>query len=137
MKHDRLFCALTVCGLLMAAAPAVAHHSVNAQYDFDKPIEFEGVVVKIEFVNPHSMLHLEVANPDGTKTVWKFQSGAIGALRRLGLVRSGAEGGLKAGQMVTASGYAARNGTPMGFLKVLKMPDGRMITTWFGDPNGN
>lgn len=137
MKYYRLFCALTVCGLLMASGPAVAHHSVNAQYDFDKPIEFEGAVVRMEFVNPHSMLHLEVTNADGSKTVWKFQSGAIGALRRLGLVRSSAEGGLKPGDTVTASGFAARNGNPMGFLKTLKMPDGRVITTWFGDPNGN
>jgi len=137
MNFFKVCGALVVFGWVMAAVPAGAHHSVNAQYDFDKPIEFKGAVVKMEFVNPHSMLHLEVENADGTKTVWKFQSGAIGALRRLGLLRSGAEGGLKTGQIVTASGYAARNGTPMGFLKVLKMPDGRMITTWFGDPNGN
>ncbi len=135
MKHSRLF--LTVCGFLLAAVPALAHHSVAAQYDLDKPIEFSGTVVKMEFVNPHSMLHLEVTNPDGTKTIWKFQTGAIGTLRRLGLARSSAEGGLKSGDQVTAAGFAARSGNPMGMLKVLRMPTGRVITTWSGDPNGN
>ncbi len=129
--------ALTLFGALGFVVPVAAHHAVNAQYDMDKPIEFEGALVRAEFVNPHSMLHLEVTNADGTKTVWKFQSGAIGALRRLGLIRSSAEGGLKVGDRVTATGFAARNGNPMGFLKTLKMPDGRVITTWFGDPNGN
>jgi hypothetical protein len=136
MNYHRLF-GLAICGLLMAAVPVVAHHAVQAQYDFDKPIEFQGPVVKMEFVNPHSMLYLEVTNADGSKTVWKFQSGAIGTLRNLGLLKSSAEGGLKPGQIVTATGFAARNGNPMGFLKTLKMPDGRVITTWFGDPNGN
>ena len=133
----RVFAALTICGALGVVVPVAAHHAVNAQYDMDKPIQFEGALVRTEFVNPHSMLHLEVTNADGTKTVWKFQSGAIGALRRLGLIRSSAEGGLKVGDRVTATGFAARNGNPMGFLKTLKMPDGRVITTWFGDPNGN
>ena len=60
------------------AVPAKAHHAVQAQHDFDKPIEFRGPIVKVEFVNPHSMLYIEVTNNDGSKTVWKFQSGAIG-----------------------------------------------------------
>ena len=93
----RVFAALTICGALGVGVPVAAHHAVNAQYDMDKPIRFEGALVRTEFVNPHSMLHLEVTNADGTKTVWKFQSGAIGALRRLGLIESSAEGGLKVG----------------------------------------
>ena len=129
--------ALAACGVLFLGVSVTAHHALNAQYDMDKPIEFEGPLVRTEFVNPHSMLLLEVTGSDGTMTIWKFQSGAIGTLRRLGLIRSSAEGGLKAGDRVTATGFAARNGTPMGFLKTLKMPDGRVITTWFGDPNGN
>jgi hypothetical protein len=58
-------------------------------------------------------------------------------VRRLGLARSSAEGGLKTGDHVTASGFAARSGNPMGMLKVLRMPTGRVITTWTGDANGN
>ncbi len=135
---QRLFSAIAVCGLLaFGAVPARAHHAVQAQYDFDKPIEFRGPIVKMEFVNPHSMLYIEVTNNDGSKTVWKFQSGAIGTLRNLGLLKKSSEGGLKTGDVVTATGFAARNGNPMGFMKQLTMPDGHVIVTWFGDPNGN
>ena len=135
---QRFFSVLAVCGLLaLGAVPARAHHAVQAQYDFDKPIEFRGPIVKMEFVNPHSMLYIEVTNTDGSKTVWKFQSGAIGTLRNLGLLKKSSEGGLKSGDVVTATGFAARNGNPMGFMKSLTMPDGHVIVTWFGDPNGN
>ena len=137
MSNQRLLPALTVSLWLLAAGGVLAHHSVAAEYDLDKPIEFSGTVVRIEFVNPHSMLVLEVTNPDGTKTVWRFQTGAVGTLKRLGLVRSSAEDGIKAGDHVTASGFAARSGNPQGMLKQLKMPTGRVITTWSGDANGN
>jgi hypothetical protein len=137
MSNRTLCPALTVSLWLLAAAGVLAHHSVAAEYDLDKPIEFSGTVVRMEFVNPHSMLVLEVTNPDGTKTIWRFQTGAITSLKRLGLVRSSAEGGIKAGDHVTASGFAARSGNPQGMLKQLRMPTGRVITTWSGDANGN
>ena len=137
MSNRRLFPALAVSLWLLPAGDVLGHHSVAAEYDLDKPIEFSGTVVRMEFVNPHSMLVLEVTNPDGTKTVWKFQTGAITALKRLGLVRSSAEGGIKVGDQVTASGFAARSGNPQGMLKQLRMPTGRVITTWSGDANGN
>ena len=137
MTHYRLSLALAMCGLLVAGIPVLAHHAAAAEYDLSKPIEFTGTLVKVEIVNPHSMLHLEITNPDGTKTVWRFQTGAINTLRRLGLVRRSTEGGLKAGDVVTASGFAARSGNPQGLLRVLRLPTGRVITTWSGDPNNN
>jgi len=132
----RSYFALTVCGLLLAATSAMAHHAVQAQYDFDKPIEFTGVLVKMEWINPHSMMHLEVTNKDGSKAIWIFQTTAAGALRQRGLGRA-AEGGFEVGKTYTATGFAARNGNPMGFLKEITMPDGRHVTMWFGDPNGD
>jgi hypothetical protein len=124
------------CGLLLAAMPAMAHHSVAAEYDFDKPVEFKGTLVQMDWINPHAMLHLEVPAADGTKTVWIFQTTGAGALRQKGLARA-EQGGLAVGQTLTIAGFAAKNGRPMGFIKTLKMPDGRLITMWFGDPNGN
>ena len=129
MKHFELSCALATCGLLAVAVPAQAHHSASGEFDLLKPIEFSGTVVKMEFVNPHSALHLEVTNADGTKTMWVFQTGAIDSLRRQGLVRSSAQGGLKAGDHVTASGFAARSGNPVGLLSVLTLASGRVIKT--------
>ncbi len=122
--------------LLLAAIPAVAHHSVAAEYDFDKPIEFTGTLKQMEWINPHAMLHLEVTNKDGSKTVWIFQTTGAGALRQKGLARA-SQGGLAVGDTYTINGFAAKNGKSQGFIKTLKMPDGRLITMWFGDPNGN
>jgi hypothetical protein len=123
-------------GLLLAGIPAAAHHSVAAEYDFDKPVEFTGTLKQMEWINPHAMLHLEVTSPDNSKTVWIFQTTGAGALRQKGLARS-SQGGLTVGETYTISGFAAKNGKAQGFIKTLKMPDGRLITMWFGDPNGN
>jgi Family of unknown function (DUF6152) len=123
-------------GLVLAAGPALAHHAVAAQYDMNKPIEITGNLKKMEFINPHSMLHLEVTNPDGTKVDWVFQTTNAGTLRNRGLARSG-PGSLETGAKYTVKGYAARNGNPMGFLRTLVFPDGREMVFWFGDPNGN
>lgn len=132
----RFLVVLAICGLLLAAVPAVAHHAVAAQYDMDKPVEITGALKKMEFINPHSMLHLEVTNQNGTKTVWVFQTTNAGTLRSRGLARSG-PGSLEPGATYTVKGFAARNGNPMGFLRTLVFPDKREITFWFGDPNGN
>jgi hypothetical protein len=127
---------LAVCGLLLAVAPGQAHHALMSQYDITgKELTFEGVLLKMEWINPHSMLHLEVTGADGAKSVWKFQTTGAGALRQRGLGRD-SEGGLKIGEKYTVTGFAARNGTPMGFLVTLKMPDGRLMRMWMGDPNG-
>ena len=131
----RFLAAITMSGTL-AAVPALAHHAVSAQYDMKKPIEITGTLKQMEFINPHSMLHLDVANPDGTKTEWIFQTTNAGTLRSRGLARSG-PGSLQQGATYTVKGYAARNGNPMGFLRTLVFPDGREIVFWFGDPLGN
>jgi len=127
----RSFCILAVCGLLMAAVPVAAHHALVAQYDMDKPIEITGTLNKMEFINPHSMLHLDVKNPNGTVTTWVFQTTNAGSLRSRGLARNA----MVTGATYTVKGFAARNGNPMGFLRVLIFPDHKEMTFWFGDPN--
>lgn len=133
----RLLCALmAACGLVLSAEPALAHHAVAAQFDMDKPIVKTGTLTKIEFINPHSMIHVEVPNPDGTKTEWIFSGANAGTLRRLGLARSGPES-IQPGATITVKGFASRNGNTMGFLKTIVFPGGREVVFWFGDPNGN
>ena len=122
-----------VCGLLLTAAPVVAHHSVGAEYDFDKPVEMTGVLKRVDWVNPHTMFHLEVMGQDGGKMVWLFQTGNAGSLRR----QKEFAGKRLVGETFTISGFAARNGKAQGFIKSLTMPDGHQVTMWFGDPNGN
>ena len=127
----RTFSILAVYGLLMAAVPAAAHHALAAQYDMDKPIEITGTLNKMEFINPHSMLHLDVKAQDGKVTTWVFQTTNAGSLRSRGLARNA----LEQGATYTVKGFAARNGNPMGFLRVLVFPDKKEMTFWFGDPN--
>ena len=127
----RTFSILAVCGLVLAAVPVAAHHALAAQYDMDKPVEITGTLNKMEFINPHSMLHLDVKKADGTVTTWVFQTTNAGSLRSRGLARNA----LEQGQTYTVKGFAARNGNPMGFLRVLVFPDKKEMTFWFGDPN--
>ena len=133
--NRKLWGIVAALGFALAAVPALAHHAVAAQYDMKKPIEITGNLKKMEFINPHSMLHLEVTNPDGGKVTWVFQTTNAGTLRNRGLARSG-PGSLETGAKYTVKGYAARNGIPMGFLRTLVFPDGREMVFWFGDPNG-
>src|SRR3989442_6850313 len=116
------------CGLLLPAIPAIAHHSVAAEYDFDKPVEFTGTLKQMEWINPHAMLHLEVTNQDGSKTVWIFQTTGAGALRQKGLARA-SQGGLAVGRTYAISGIGAKNGNSKGVIKTLKMRHTRMCTT--------
>lgn len=134
MRYRTTGAALLV-GLLLAALPTSAHHSIGAEFDFDKPVELTGVLKQAEWVNPHSLIHIEVTGADGTKTVWVFETIARATAAGRSLARA-SEGGLAPGQTYTVNGYQARNGRPFAFLKSIKMPDGRLITMWFGNPNG-
>jgi hypothetical protein len=133
MPYARLIAVLTLSGVVAAAMPALAHHSVSSEFDYAKKFSFQATVIKLVAINPHSVLEVERTNPDGTKTVWKLQTLGAGSLRQ----RFGPEGAVKPGQVVTVEGIQSRSGNPYGFLENLIMPDGRAVKTYFGDPNGN
>jgi hypothetical protein len=121
--------------VLAAAGPAYAHHSVQAQFDIHKTFTVSGTVAKVEWINPHSYLTVNVTGPDGKVQKWAFELGGPGALRRAGMSRED-RGGLKPGDEVTASGLAAKDGSTTGFLQELKLADGRVFH-FAADPNGN
>jgi Family of unknown function (DUF6152) len=120
---------------LVLAAPASAHHSVQAQFDIHKSFTVSGTVSKVEWINPHSYLTINVKDADGKVQKWAFELGGPGALRRAGMSRED-RGGLKPGDEVTASGLAAKDGSNTGFLQELKLADGRVFK-FAADPNGN
>src|SRR5262252_10758310 len=111
--------------LLVMALPVVAHHSVQTEFDLDKPITISGKVTKVEWINPHSYLYMDVNDDKGSVKHWSFEMAGPGALRRAGLSRAD-RGGLKAGDMITVNGILAKN---------VKLPDGRVFTIWTDDPN--
>ena len=112
-----------------------AHHSVQAQFDIHKTFTVSGTVSKVEWINPHSYLTINVTGTDGKAQKWAFELGGPGALRRAGMSRED-RGGLKPGDEVTASGLAAKDGSTTGFLQELKLADGRVFK-FAVDPNGN
>ena len=132
------FSSVVSCALLMGsifAGAASAHHSVQSQFDIHKTVTVSGTVSKIEWINPHSYLTLNVKDADGKMQKWAFELGGAGALRRAGMSRAD-RGGLKPGDEVTATALAARDGSNSGFLQELKVGDGRVFK-FTTDPNGN
>jgi len=125
---------LALVGLLMAGMAAWAHHSVQAEFDLNKPITLTGVVTKVEWINPHSYLYLDVKDDSGTLKHWAFEMAGPGALRRAGLSRAD-RGGLKAGDSITVNAVLAKDGTDSGLIKDVTLPDGRKFTIWTSDPN--
>ncbi len=125
---------LALVGLLMAGMAAWAHHSVQAEFDLNKPITLTGVVTKVEWINPHSYLYLDVKDDSGTLKHWAFEMAGPGALRRAGLSRAD-RGGLKSGDSITVNAVLAKDGTDSGLIKDVTLPDGRKFTIWTSDPN--
>jgi hypothetical protein len=130
----RLAATSAILGLLVVTIPVLAHHSVQAQFDLNKPITLTGLVTKVEWINPHSYLYLEVKGETGNVKRWAFELAGPGALRKAGLSRAD-RGGLKAGDIVTVNGVLSKDGSDTGLVKDLKLPDGRVFTIWTNDPN--
>lgn len=129
---------LAVLGLVIATTvPTVAHHSIASEYEFEGEIELSGVLTRMDWINPHPILHLEVTDQGGDTTRWIIQSAnsLLGTGATSELRRSPKQGGLEAGKSYTVLGFPAKNGRKQAFMKAITMPDGRVVTTWFGDPN--
>jgi uncharacterized protein DUF6152 len=109
--------------LVTLAARADAHHSFSAEFDANKLVTLEGEVVMMEWVNPHSWLHIDVRKPDGSVERWKIEGGSPSVLMRLGWNRNS----LPAGTKVTVVGFQAKDGSLRASSRDLKFPDGRRM----------
>src|SRR5438128_2950875 len=117
MTRFRISSALTALLCAWALAGSVsAHHSVQSQFDIHKTVSISGTVAKIEWINPHSYLTVNVKGADGKVQKWAFEMGAAGTLRKAGLSRAD-RGGLKAGDEVTIRALPARDGSNSGLLQ--------------------
>ena len=125
----RFHALLVAAGLLTAAVPALAHHSLFAVFDEGQTVTLKGMVSKVEWVNPHVYLYLEVPDSAGKVTTWSVETFPPSTLRRAGLTREK----LGLGQNITLLGYKARNGKDLAFLRTITFADGREVMIALGD----
>lgn len=130
----RTLACLAVFGV-MASGTLLAHHSLAGVYDMKaKEGEISGSVESMKFVNPHGSLTISVKNEDGTATNWVFTMGSATTLAQRGVGPTG-QNALHHGDQIKVRYIPASNGSPLGFLKSVTFPDGRVVNISAGNPN--
>lgn len=117
MKEKYPILTVVIGVLLLAAVPVAAHHAFGAEFDRDAPIRLEGKIVRLEWVNPHTWIHMEVVNDDGSPEVWMVEGGTPNTLLRRGLRRDC----LTPGTEIIVDGYQTKDHS-------LKRANGRDVT---------
>jgi hypothetical protein len=115
---------LAVGGVLVLSAAALsAHHSFAAEFDANKPVQLHGTVVKVEWINPHTWIHIDVKEPDGKTTRWMIEGGTPNTLLRRGLTKTSVPEGTE----IVVDGYKAKNGSNRANGRDVTFPDGRKL----------
>lgn len=128
MKLQNLLLATAVAGSLAAlATPASAHHAFSAEFDANLPIALRGPIIRVEWINPHSWIHLMHTNEDGTEQAWMVEGGTPNTLLRRGINRDS----LKLGTEIIVTGYQSKDRlcSPecRGNGRDITFPDGRKL----------
>ena len=124
MRVTHLVAAGAVIATIGAAAPVLAHHAFAAEFDSTKPIKFEKAsVVKVEWINPHSWIHVDVTKPDGTKERWSIEAGTPNVLFRRGFTKEA----LLPGTVINIDGYQSKDGSHRANGRDLTLPSGQTL----------
>ena len=111
--------------LMLAAIPLSAHHSFSSEFDANKKITISGVISKVELINPHGYVHVDVTDAKtGKVTTWLFETHGPGQLRRMGFTKE------VVGQHAVVEGYAAKDGSSFAWGTKYMFDDGRSIQTY-------
>jgi hypothetical protein len=129
--RTKIFAAATLASLIAAAVPAWAHHSFAAEFDIAKPVKLEGTVTSMEWINPHSWIHLDVKGPDGKMVNWMVEGGSPNILLRRGFTKKS----LEPGTVIVVEGYQAKNGENRANGANITFPDGKRLFLGGSNPN--
>jgi len=134
-KVSKVVAVIVVSALSTVAT--FAHHSFAAEYDQSKRLTLQGKITNFEWVNPHSWIHIEVTNPDGSKTIWKGETPPVNVLYRNGWTKPMVEDMVKKGEVVTLVGSAAKDGSNHVFATGVTRSDGKTVLGLSGPPPEN
>ncbi len=109
--------------VVSGTATAWAHHAFSAEFDASAPIKLEGAISKVEFINPHAWIHMDVKTPDGKVETWMVEGGTPNTLQRRGITRDS----VKIGTVIRVEGYRAKDGSMRANGRDITFPDGRTL----------
>ena len=123
---------IVLASLAAAALPLLAHHSFAAEFDVSQPVTLKGVVTKVEWMNPHIYIYLDVKDENGKVVNWAVEGAPPNTLYRNGWRKDS----LKAGDTVTVDAYRAKDGSPTVNVRTIQLPDGRSVFAGSTDDGG-
>jgi Family of unknown function (DUF6152) len=123
MRQSLTILSLTGFVLAASASAASAHHAFAAEFDANKPVNFKGTITKMEWINPHTWLHVAVKNPDGSVVNWAIEAGTPNVLFRRGFTRTS----LMPGMEIVVDGYQSKDGSRRANGRDVTFADGRKL----------
>jgi hypothetical protein len=120
---QKLWIAVVAAALAAATGPLLAHHAFSAEFDATAPVTLRGPITKVEWINPHAWIHMEVKAASGKSEAWMVEGGTPNTLQRGGVTRES----LKVGTIIVVSGYQAKDGRLRANGRDITYPDGRTL----------
>ena len=108
---------------MASAVPVVAHHAFSAEFDANRPLQLEGTVTRMEWINPHAWIHIDVTKDDGSVESWMIEGGTPNTLFRRGFTKDS----LTPGTVIMVDGYQAKDGSMRANGRDLTLPDGQKL----------